>query len=378
MAFGFSKGGGASVALVDITSSSVGGALAHISPASQPILYYVNREPIEQRDNEELSVAMLRTLEQVASKLIAEGAPVLHQEIKSGSIDRVYVSVGTPWQATTVRTEHVNETKPFVFTKAFLTEAVRKSSAVKEGYLLSGESVIATLLNGYEVVHPFGKKVTRAELIVLSSLIEKKIADAIESTLRNTYHTHALTLTAFAPIVYTAFRDLFPHEKDFLVVNVSGEATDVVFIKRSILVDVASEPHGLSELARTERKAGSITSGPTQAPLTDVVPSERFSHEIEGAKEAWLKELTTTLRDFATKNALPRTLFLLTEDSAREYIKNLLDSESLRSLWLTDEPLAIIPILPNQFGAFVKSRAEAGSDVSLSLLALFSAKQHKN
>lgn len=377
MALGLSKTVKSSVALIDITSSSVGGALAHFSSGAQPTIYYTNRLLIEQHGDENLSAAMLRTLGELADKLVTEGAPVLHQETKSGHIDRVFASIGTPWQATSVRTEHINDTKPFTFTKAFLTDITRKSSAVKEGYVLSGESVIATLLNGYEVSRPFGKKATRAEIVVLSSLIEKETAQQVESTLRKTYHTHALTLTAFAPIAYTVFRDLFPHEKDFLVLDVSGEATDIAFIKRGLLVDVSSAPHGVNELARSAHVAAKTSARPTGSTSMDIMPNERFGKEIESARKAWLDTLTATLRDFSTRNALPRTLFLLAEDDSRDYLKNLLDSPDLRSLWLTDEPLAIIPVMPSQFSAFIKSRAEANGDVYLALLTLFAGRQER-
>ena len=369
-----------SVALIDINSSSVGGALAHLETGAQPTVYYTNRLPIEIHGEEDLSVAMLRTLDELATALIAKGAPVLHQETRSGHIDRVFTSIGAPWQATAVRTEHVNETKPFTFTKAFLTEITRKSSAVQEGYMLSGESVIATLLNGYEVAHPFGKKVTRAELIILSSFVQKKIADSIEKVLRKTYHTHALTLTAFAPVAYTVFRDIYPYEKDFLVLDVSGEATDTAFIKRGLLVDVASTPCGINELIRIVYDSPGALSSHKISPAInmDIIPSARFSKDVETSQKEWLDTLTATLREFSSKNALPRTLFLLTEDESRDYLKNLLDSPVLRSLWLSDEPLAIIPVLPSQFGSFIKSRAEAREDIYLSLLALFADKQQSS
>jgi hypothetical protein len=139
-----------SVALIDITSSSVGGALVHLETGIQPTVYYTNRLPIEMHGEEDISSAMLRTLDELAAALIKRGAPVLRQETKSGHIDRVFISIGAPWQATEVRTEHITQPKQFIFTKAVLTEITRKTSAVREGYVLSGESVIATLLNGYK------------------------------------------------------------------------------------------------------------------------------------------------------------------------------------------------------------------------------------
>jgi hypothetical protein len=341
-----------SIALVDIDSSSVGVALVQIQKDAPPIMYYSTREFIEPKEHEDSSAAMLRTLTEVTELLIKNGSPVLRQETGSGHIGRILVSIGAPWQKTQVRVEVVAETKPFVFSEAILSEITKKGVAVPAGYVKSGESVIATLLNGYETPKPFGKKVTRAELIILSSLLDKKVADAVEKILRKTYHTHALLLTTFASVSYTAFRDIFPHEKDFLVLEVSGEATDIVSVKRGLLMDVSTIPHGVNDLVRAERSGSEVA-------------------EIE---KTWLATIEKTLKETAVRQALPRTLFLLADTEAREYLKRLLDSTSMRSLWLTSDPLRVISIVPAQFAEFVKTRGEAVGDVYLALLALYSKK----
>ena len=221
-----SKNKSVSVVLIDVfIPSSIGGALAHIQSETTPTIYFNLREEIEAKEHEDASEAMLRTLNEIADRLVSEGAPVLRQETGSGHIDRILVSVGAPWQKTKIRIEALSEKKPFVFTQALLSEITKKDADIPDGYIKSEESVIATLLNGYETPKPFGKKVTRADMIILSSLLDKKVSTGIEKVLRKTYHTHALRLVAFASVAYAAFRDIYPHEKDFLVLEVSGEAS---------------------------------------------------------------------------------------------------------------------------------------------------------
>ena len=352
MALFGSKKNRLSVALVDIDSASVGAALVQIEKDTPPVMYYSVREFIEPKEHEDSGAAMLRTLNEVSEILVKKGSPVLRKETGSGQVDRILVSIGAPWQKTNVRIEAVAETKPFVFTPALLSEITKKGTKLPEGYVKSGESVIATLLNGYETPKPFGKKVTRADLIILSSLIDKKIADTVEKTLRKTYHTHSLLLTTFASVSYTAFRDIYPHEKDFLVLEVSGEATDIASIKRGLLVDVVTLPNGVNELVRAERSGS----------------------QVEEIEKTWLATIESTLKETATRHALPRTLFLLADDEAREYLRRLLDSTSMRSLWLTSDPLRVISVVPAHFAEFVKNRGESEGDVYLSLLALYSKK----
>jgi hypothetical protein len=366
-----------SLALIDIDSASVGVALAQIGIDGSPTIYYTVREFTEAKEHENSSEAMLRTLEGVSKNLVSKGAPILRKETGSGHIDRIIVSIGAPWQKTTIRIEAISETKPFIFTQALLAEITRKGGEVPEGFMTSGESVIATLLNGYETPRPFGKKVTRADMIVLSSLIDKSIANEVEKVLRKTYHTHALRLTAFASIAYEVFRDIYPHEKDFLVLEVSGEATDVAFVKRGLLVDVATNAHGVNDLIRGASEATSAE--PDSTPSFDInlinsTRNARFSGKIAEAETAWLGNIEGALQEAASRHALPRTLFLLTDKDSREYLKRLLDNPSMRSLWLTDEPLRVIAVAPGHFAQFVKVRGDAEGDVYLMLLALFGRK----
>src|ERR1700733_15035889 len=101
-----------SVALIDINSSSVGGALAHLETGAQPVVYYTNRIAIQKHEGEDISSAMLRTLGELADTLVSKGAPVLHHETKSGHIDKVFISIGAPWQATAIRSEQINQARP--------------------------------------------------------------------------------------------------------------------------------------------------------------------------------------------------------------------------------------------------------------------------
>ncbi len=367
----------APVVLVDIDASSIGAALAEFSKSS-PTVYYTIRIPIDIRKHEDVTEAMTRTLEEVCHELIAKGAPVLRKAVGSGHVQQIIVSVGAPWQKTKVRTESIHRPKPFIFTHTILSEVTRKPIDIPQGFLQSGESVIAILLNGYEMLNPFGKRATRADLIVLTSWLEKSAADSIERTLRKTYHTHALTISAFAPIVYRAFRDLFAHEKNYLVMHVSSQKTDIAFIKGGLLVDVISSDESLGELLKLPDSTHQNSSTPTkkdaevtQDAVSDTSRNILFNLDAKSTEKVWLEKIRTTLSELSMNHALPRTIFLLADNSVHAYLSSLLNAPELRSLWLTDEPLRIIALLPSHVAPFIQIRGDAENDLSLSLLALF-------
>ncbi len=364
-----------SVALIDIGSASVGGAYVHFSSYDRPSVYYTVRIPVEPRANEAILPAMLRSLAEVGQLLIAEGAPILRQETGSAHVHTILASVGAPWQSTSIRTEQIAPEKPFTFTQALLHETLTKTAQTPEGYLTSGESVIATSLNGYETNEPFGRRAKRADLVIISSAIEKIAAGEIETQLRHTFHTHTPELTAFAVVSYTVFRDLYPHQKDFIVLDVSGTNTDAAFIRHGVLVGVESVPQGLHDLMKAARGSHDEVAHIPPSGFIESSANTRFAERVSTAEAQWLQTLQTAFRDFAGKHPLPRTIFLLADADSRDFLKRILDTATLRTLWLSDEPLTIIPVVPGHLATYVQTKVAAEGDAYLTLLALFYQKR---
>lgn len=353
-----------SVALIEVSSGSVGGGYLSNGKGG-PALEFSVRVPVEVRASEEPQSAMLRALAEVDKKLILEGAPTLHRNTGSGSIREVIVSVGSPWQESNVHVERVEDPKPFAFTRMLLRDVLRKTADAKPGRISSGESVIATILNGYETNRPFGKEVKLADIIVLSSTIPSDVAGSIEEALRTSYHTGKISFVAFAACTYTVFRDVYPHEKDYLAVAVSDETTDIAFVKQGLLASVISVPSGIRNLL-----CGSGKSEPTSSDL-----KEKDTPGKAAAKAAWIKEILEALKTFSEEHPLPRTLFLLADEHARDYVKSTLDDVAFRTLWLSEEPLSILPVVPSHFLPYVKVGTGASGDTGLMMLALYHGKR---
>ncbi|KND47347.1 MAG: hypothetical protein AB199_02880 [Parcubacteria bacterium C7867-004] len=364
-----------SIALIDIGSGSIGGGYAHFSEGAIPVMYYSVRIPIEAAEGEELTDAMLRTLLTVEQLLTHEGAPAMRRETGSGHADRILVSLGAPWQETKVVTKHIQQPHPFLITPALLTNAANEIAGDQPGRVESGRSVIATILNGYEIGEPFGKRANRADFVILSSSVDKRAHDAVRKSLRHAFHAHDIEVTAFAPAAYAVFRDLYPHQKDFIILDVSGAATDAAFVKRGLLSGVTSVPHGLDNLFKASREAAQSAAPAASAiNLLDKSGSDEFTARSAEAQREWLGGLRDVFAAFAAEQALPRTLFLMADDGARDFLKRILESSELRSLWLSEEPLSIVPVSSQNLSTRVSARGLATADLFLGILALFHAK----
>ena len=370
----FGKSQKRSAALIDIGSASVAGAYAHFEAGSPPTLYYTARVPIETREGENCDQSMQRSLEVLGHILINHGAPVLRQATGSAHIDSVITTVAAPWQETSVHVESKQEEKSFVFTHQLLEDMVREAPKEKPGRTTSRHSVVATILNGYDVAQPFGKKAKRADLVILSSTLEEKVSTSIERMLRKLFHTSDVTLTAFAPLSYAVLRDMYPHEKDFLIIDVEGEATDLAFVKRGLLTDVASIPQGTNALlAAVSRGHAAITED--SIGVIDTNRNAKFADMVGKLEEKWLCDISDALKEFSARHALPRTIFLLSDENTRGYLERLVNTKKLHSLWLSDEPLSVISLSPKHIAKYVQTRGSAEGDIFLAMMALYYNRQ---
>jgi hypothetical protein len=333
----FSSTRGESLILIDISAGAVAGAYAHYKKDSQPALLFTRRLPIEVREGEPHEDAMLRALQLLGSVLVRDGAPVLVRHTGSGSADTILISVDAPWQETKVRTELFERTTPFVFTKDMVKTALEKTSVVTPGKLLVDESIIGTELNGYETRDPYGKKVRRATVIVLTSLIDEKVSQSIVSTLRSLFHTSNILSIAGSSLRYQAIRTVFPHEKNALILDAIGSLLSISLVRKGFLVAVTEMSENIS------------------ARHIDV----------------WAQKVVSEFTELAKRFPLPRTLFLLTQEQDVSALEQALNEAKLSGLWLSDNPPKVVSVLASHIASSVQQITTAAPDLPLLLMALY-------
>jgi len=366
------------VVLIDIGSSFVSGAYARVKEGSNPVLHYTARVPIQARGVRASIEDMERALVELSKALLVHGAPVLTHATGSGSVDRVLVSIAAPWQETRTHTQRINRSEPFRFTRHVMDEMVARASVSAPGYTQANHLVLATFLNGYEVHEPLGKMARSAQVIVLSSSVSDKVLETVMSLMRGAFHTRDIEFTAFVPVAYTVLRALYPHEEDFLIMDISGEATDLALVRQGLLVETVSIPYGVNIFHRVALTAGVGKASPeslktvNEVALVDLNRNHAFTKKMEEARDTWLTHLADAFHALTTRYALPRTVLLLADEEVLGFITTLLNTApGFQKLWLAEESIPIIAIKAEQLASSVTYRNEAQSNIFLSFLALY-------
>ncbi len=349
------------VVLIDANSCSVGGAYMVHKKGEAPVLCYSARVPLDTRLDESIDDALLRALNILADALITQGAAQLHRELGSGHIHMILASVSAPWQETSVRSVSIVEQFSFVFTRALMEKAARATTP-PPGRIIADTSVISTTLNGYKIEKPWGKRAERADLTVLTSTIDKAMLARIRSSLSAAFHSHPIEYTAYAPVAYAVISSLYPLQSDYIALDIGGTCSNAILVKNGVIASVQTLPQGTNALLAAGKNAAHVDEAP---------PTDSFGPRVVQAEQQWLSGLRGMFASFAAEHPLPRSVFLLADGSARNYLKNLIDQSSLRTLWLSDDPLSVIPLSPEHTAARVRTRGLADADVHLAFLALF-------
>ncbi len=323
-----------SAVVIDVGAESVGGAYACLTEGELPSVLYTCRLPVEAHAGETREKAMLRALKILGDTLVLEGAPVLARTTGNGSAGSIIVSIDAPWQKISVRTEHLESEAPFIFTRNLVEEKLKKTAAAATGKVLVDESVIGTILNGYETREPYGKIAHRASVVVLTSFIDEDVAGDIASTLHSTYHTKNILPIAGSSLHCQAMREAFPHERDALIVDATGPVTSIALVRKGLFVAIVEVPGA-------------------------------------DAAEAWLTHVKTELAEFGRRYPLPRTIFLLAPETQAIHLRDKLNTANLAALWLSDNPPKIIPVLASHLVGLVRQVTTASPDLLLLLMALY-------
>ena len=359
------------IAFVDVSSSSVRAAYALMAPGKPVRIVYETKIGIEGAGATVGDTPMLRALDAALRDLRSEGGPLLRKAAGSGSASRVVASVCAPWQHTALRVETIIEEKPFTVNEGHIRSAFGKAPPAP-GHIQTEETVVATLLNGYETGKPVGKRAVRAEIIVLSATMGEETYAIMRRTLAGLAESHQVAFSTFASVSYRSLRSAFPHQEDFLTVRVSGEASEFCFVKRGFPISTGAVAEGLNSFSRAARESGISAygeAGPEKG-IIDRSRSAALHGKLEEAEKAWVAETRETLRSLAASHALPRTVFLLTDDEARGFVTRLLDAPELHSLWLSDEPLSIVALDSRHFSSFILRDRSFAGNAPLDLLAV--------
>lgn len=347
MAFSFfSKQRGAlQVLLVDIGSASVGVALARLQKNKEPHIIATHRESIPFQgmlSSSRFLLAMNQSLE-VALKHV-------HLELKGATPPKhVFCSLSSPWFILKNRSICIEQTTAFKVTEknlynfldediALLKDEIKEAFPIKDVALVE-KKIIQIKLNGYEVQNPYGRMTSQLEAVAVLSLSSKKVITSIEQKIGKFFHTKSLHFGAFPIALFSAIRDIFPEEKNFIFLDITGEATDVSYVKNDLIIDTQSFHCGKNFFIREistyfkthETEAATLFKMFLEGTLDKKMQSD-LSKVIVQISAEWAIRFEKSLTKFSKFGVLPKIVFFTSDDDVAPLFKNLIKNTRLSTL----------------------------------------------
>ena len=330
------------IAIFDIGSGSVGGAIVRIPADGKgvPVILKSARTDIKFHENFDFNLFMkdmISALNSTANTLSNKQA---------GKQDEIYCVLASPWYISETRVIKMKKENSFIFTKRLATELIQKeitslneSYKKKYGNLESTPEIIeqntmSVSLNGYAVNDPLGKKCHFLEMNMVISLVPKLCLDQMRETLLKTFHHTSINFSSFTVATYLAVRDKYIIPDSYLLLDISGELTDVGIVTKGILKSVLSFPFGketffkfmCTKLEIELRDAQELFKLYSEGNLSDPFKKkvEPLFKSIENSWGEAFRECVSTLPRILI---LPNTIFLTADNDIKDWFAIVLNKE---------------------------------------------------
>ncbi|PIP86741.1 hypothetical protein COV42_00745 [Candidatus Campbellbacteria bacterium CG11_big_fil_rev_8_21_14_0_20_44_21] len=376
--------------IFDIGSGSVAGALLEFSPQKNPKILYSRREDIKFQKNlqgarfkKEMYKSLGLVLEDLRKNILANSG---HLRV----FRRALCSLASPWFISETDFIKIEKEKPFLVTEEFLSKNILEaekrfedSSLAKYGSDRKQESeiiekkIVDIRLNGYKTDEPLGKESQSVELSVFLSMSQKSVLDDIEDLVLEFFHLENLAYHSFGLVSFSAARDMYDRVSNFLLLDITGEVTDVSLIREKNIVKTISFPQGKNSVIRGLAKDLKIESGEAHSKLRLLFSSslkkpneEALRKKIEKHRSLWLQEFQKSLDFLSDGLSLPSTIFFTADDDFSSWYGEVIKSEKYAEHTMTEGSFIVSFINSSSLGSFVEFESNK-KDTFLGIISLF-------
>ncbi|MBI1998972.1 MAG: hypothetical protein HYS73_01385 [Parcubacteria group bacterium] len=357
------------VIIFDIGGTSVGAALVLLASGEKPYIIHTVREwlrPMEEVSLPRLTGLLEAAIDSVSADLLSLGAKRLAAAGQGNRLPRtVDCFVTAPWYVPHMGSVHIGSGKPFTVTQRILESATtgEKKSIEK---------------NGYATEAPYGRSARDIDFLLYTALADQKPLNCFNERIGRTFHVDTLGTRSFLLAFFSAIRDSNEADEDYLLLDVSGEVTEVSVVRSGTLTSSVSYPLGRNFLIRTLSAECAIS--PEEALSLFAIRSSqqgnstlaaRFCSAVDRVEGKWMRQFEQSLAHVAHESFLPHSVFLVADKKIAPWISAAVQNEALYQYTLTAKPFVTNLADEKVFDAHVAFAPGVSKDAFLMIDALF-------
>ena len=389
--------------MVDIGNGSIGGAFVLFSKKEVPRLLYSLRLPFkvsDRPDSDRLFKGMGTLLDELLSTMIKKGFNSDYLQGNKRKIESALVTFSSPWFMS--KTKHINlaKDKPFIVSRAFMDDITEKEEQIFEKELLKDnndlkdnsfevieKSVIHTKINGYTLLDIIGKKTKLLDAFLCMSIVEKSIKNKVDDLILKYTHIpkEKIFMHSFPLVSFVTIRDIFHDTSNFIIMDITGEVTDLTLVLDDIITKTVSFPSGKNFVIRQISKAFKVPSeiaistlhAYTAEKTNDFIHKQMQAVFTDIEKE-WSIYLEESLAELSPNMVFPSNLYITSDsDIVPLYLDFLkLSKTDSTSTWRNN--LNIIHLNQEIISSLYKNNSTMPSDEFIGTLSIFYNKLFQN
>jgi len=377
---------GKTIAILDIGSASVGGALVSMKEDGVPEVFFsVREEMVFQGDLnlERFQSSMFHALDRVLNKIEKSGF---------GAQRKFFCALSSPWYESETKMISVKKDKPFVVTHKILDDLIKKEtnlfrSSVSKAGKMNDESQIIDMkniqikLNGYETGDPYGKRAKNIEAALFIGLSSKKVLEAIESKVSRVFHSSKIKFSTFSLSAFSTVRDIFTDIDNFLLLDITGEVTDITLVKNDVLLETTLFPMGKNFIMRKIASGMNVTPEEVKSLLnisrtskTDKTTQMRLGGVLHDARKEWLESFTKSIISLSKEVPLPNTIFFTADPDMASWFAESMKKEEFGKFTITNEIFDVRFLDSKMLEKFCSFKKDTEKDSFIMLESIFAAR----
>ncbi|MFZ2522536.1 MAG: cell division protein FtsA [Minisyncoccia bacterium] len=380
--------------LINIGNGSIAVASALFNEEKPRFLYTARHSfvMLDKPDAKVLSESVIRTLDEALSAFSTKGYDNKYWDYKEKRVSKILVVFSSPWFIPKIKHIEIRKDNPFVITEKFLNDILEKEEVVfrdelkvdleeKVGsYDVVERSIVNVKINGYILKKNIGKTTKNFEAYLRMSVVStdyvKKVRDIIEK------YTHSLEneviFHTFPFVSFTIARDVFSNSSSFILLDVTGEVTDLTLVQNESIVAVASFPCGRNYIIRQIAKSFNTTFELAESTLRlfiskklDDLGIKKIEEVLVNIEREWAIYFENSLLELSPQMVLPYKFFMTADSDVSVVYKNFLSLSKTDTTSLIRRNIELIHISSETLSNYYQNDSTSQVSEFIAILALF-------
>jgi hypothetical protein len=378
------------IAVLDIGSGNIGGAIVQRDGAKPPKILYTTQKDIIFQDEfkfERFLSSMLETADIVLAQL---------QKNSPQKIKETIVVLSAPWYLSQTRTINQKSDKVGIVTRRKVdslilaeVEELKKNFDIRYKSLTGSKAELVDVknirmkLNGYETKDPFGKYANQFEAFIFVSLSPNTILNSLRDKIKKHFPKSTVSFHSFSFAAYCVLRDIYTNNRNFMFVDISGEMTDISVVYQEALVESLSFSLGENFLLRTLSSCFNTVSDEALTNLKLYIENksaEGVNKKMVGfmahAEKEWVDAFKKNLAALSHYTVVPSKIFVITDAPFYEWFTSIMKKTDYAGISFAGQSMDVEVLNPAVLGKFVEFDLNVSRDIFIIIDALFAKQKY--